>query len=66
MLVNNAGGIPASRSEVEILDLNLRSALVATDLALKHGARAIVNIASVAGIETSHTAHPRTPRQRPG
>ena len=52
VLVNNAGGVPAGRSEVEILDLNLRSALVATELALKHGARAIVNIASVAGIET--------------
>jgi NAD(P)-dependent dehydrogenase (short-subunit alcohol dehydrogenase family) len=56
VLVNNAGGIPARRSEVEILDLNLRSALVATKLALEHGARAIVNIASVAGIET--TPHP--------
>jgi NAD(P)-dependent dehydrogenase (short-subunit alcohol dehydrogenase family) len=53
VLVNNAGGIPAGRDEVEILDLNLRSALVATQLALAHGARAIVNIASVAGIETS-------------
>ncbi len=52
VLVNNAGGIPAGRSEVEILDLNLRSALVATELALAHGARAIVNIASVAGNET--------------
>src|SRR5919112_6528500 len=52
VLVNNAGGIPAGRSEVEILDLNLRSAVVATTLALEHGARAIVNIASVAGIET--------------
>src|SRR4051812_32317412 len=53
VLVNAAGGIPAGRSEVEILDLNLRSALVATMLALEHGARAIVNIASVAGIETT-------------
>jgi len=53
VLVNNAGGIPAGRDEVEILDLNLRSALVATTLAVEHGARAIVNIASVAGIETS-------------
>ena len=52
VLVNNAGGIPAGRSEVEILDLNLRSALVATKLALEHGAQAVVNIASVAGIET--------------
>jgi NAD(P)-dependent dehydrogenase (short-subunit alcohol dehydrogenase family) len=52
VLVNNAGGIPAGRSEQEILDLNLRSALVATQLAVEHGARAIVNIASVAGIET--------------
>jgi NAD(P)-dependent dehydrogenase (short-subunit alcohol dehydrogenase family) len=56
VLVNNAGGVPAGRSEVEILDLNLRSAVVATRLALEHGARAIVNVASVAGIET--IAHP--------
>jgi NAD(P)-dependent dehydrogenase (short-subunit alcohol dehydrogenase family) len=53
VLVNNAGGIPAGRSELEILDLNLRSAVVATTLAVEHGARAIVNIASVAGIETT-------------
>ena len=53
VLVNNAGGIPAGRSEVEILDLNLRSAVVDTTLAVEHGARSIVNIASVAGIETS-------------
>jgi NAD(P)-dependent dehydrogenase (short-subunit alcohol dehydrogenase family) len=52
VLVNNAGGIPAGRSELEILDLNLRSALMATTLALEHGASTIVNIASVAGIET--------------
>jgi NAD(P)-dependent dehydrogenase (short-subunit alcohol dehydrogenase family) len=53
VLVNNAGGIPADRDEVQILDLNLRSALLATTLALEHGARTIVNIASVAGLETS-------------
>jgi NAD(P)-dependent dehydrogenase (short-subunit alcohol dehydrogenase family) len=58
VLVNNAGGIPASRSEAEILDLNLRSAVVATALALEHGARAIVNVASVAGIETLHHRSP--------
>jgi NAD(P)-dependent dehydrogenase (short-subunit alcohol dehydrogenase family) len=52
VLVNDAGGIPADRSEVEILDLNLRSALVATTLAFEHGARAIVNIASFTGMET--------------
>lgn len=52
VLVNNAGGIPAGRSEVEVLDLNLRAAVVATELAVEHGARAVVNIASVAGIET--------------
>ena len=52
VLVNNAGGIPACRDEVKILDLNLRSVVVATELAVEHGARAIVNIASVAGIET--------------
>jgi NAD(P)-dependent dehydrogenase (short-subunit alcohol dehydrogenase family) len=52
VLVNNAGGIPAGCSELEILDLNLRSAMAATQIALEHGARAIVNIASVAGIDT--------------
>jgi NAD(P)-dependent dehydrogenase (short-subunit alcohol dehydrogenase family) len=52
VLVNHAGGIPTGRSEVEVLDLNLRSAVVATTLALEHGTRAIVNIASVAGSET--------------
>lgn len=52
VLVNNAGGIPAGRSEVEILDLNLRSAFAATGFAVEQGARTIVNIASVAGIET--------------
>lgn len=52
VLVNDAGGLPAGRSEVEILDLNLRSALVASMLAVEHGARVIVNIASVAGIES--------------
>src|SRR5919112_3316602 len=52
VLVNNAGGIPPGASEVEILDLNLRSALVATKLAFEHGASAIVNIASVAGFES--------------
>jgi NAD(P)-dependent dehydrogenase (short-subunit alcohol dehydrogenase family) len=58
VLVNNAGGIPAGKDEVEILDLNLRSVLVATKLVLEHGARAIVNIASVAGIETSPHGSP--------
>ncbi len=53
VLVNNAGGIPAGRSEVEILDLNLRAALVLATFALESGAQAIVNVASVAGIETS-------------
>jgi NAD(P)-dependent dehydrogenase (short-subunit alcohol dehydrogenase family) len=53
VLVNAAGGIPAGRSEVEILDLNLRSVLAATLLASEHGARVIVNIASVAGIEAT-------------
>jgi NAD(P)-dependent dehydrogenase (short-subunit alcohol dehydrogenase family) len=53
ILVNAAGGIPAGLTEAEILDLNLRSALLATVLAVEHGARAVVNIASVAGIETS-------------
>src|SRR4051794_2883153 len=53
VLVNNAGGTPAGCSELEILDLNLRSAIVATQFAVEHSAWAIVNIASVAGIETS-------------
>jgi NAD(P)-dependent dehydrogenase (short-subunit alcohol dehydrogenase family) len=51
VLVNNAGGIPAGATEVGILDLNLRSAFVATESAVAHGARCIVHIASVAGIE---------------
>jgi NAD(P)-dependent dehydrogenase (short-subunit alcohol dehydrogenase family) len=58
VLVNAAGGIPAGRSEAEILDLNLRSALVATVLAVEHGAEAIVNVASVAGVETGRHRSP--------
>ena len=58
VLVNNAGGIPAGGSEMEILDLNLRSALMATTLALEQGASTIVSIASVAGIETIPHALP--------
>src|SRR3954471_7030292 len=58
VLVNNAGGIPAGSSEVEILDLNLRSAMVATRLAVEQGAGAIVNIASVAGIENQSHRSP--------
>jgi NAD(P)-dependent dehydrogenase (short-subunit alcohol dehydrogenase family) len=48
ILVNCAGGIPAGLSEIGVLDLNLRSAMRATELA---GARVVINIASVAGIE---------------
>jgi NAD(P)-dependent dehydrogenase (short-subunit alcohol dehydrogenase family) len=51
VLVNCAGGIPVSASELEVLDLNLRSAFVATQLALEQGAGVIVHISSVAGIE---------------
>jgi NAD(P)-dependent dehydrogenase (short-subunit alcohol dehydrogenase family) len=38
VLVNNAGGIPAGHTEIEILELNLRSAMQATTRALEHGA----------------------------
>jgi NAD(P)-dependent dehydrogenase (short-subunit alcohol dehydrogenase family) len=51
VLVNNAGGIPRGASEVEILDLNLRAAFVATEAAVTHGAHCVVHVASVAGIE---------------
>jgi NAD(P)-dependent dehydrogenase (short-subunit alcohol dehydrogenase family) len=51
VLVNCAGGIPQGASELEILDLNLRAAFHATELALEHGASVIVHISSVAGIE---------------
>jgi NAD(P)-dependent dehydrogenase (short-subunit alcohol dehydrogenase family) len=60
ILVNNAGGgghIPPHFPEAApdqwgaLLDLNLRAAMRATQLALEHGARAIVNVSSVAGIE---------------
>jgi NAD(P)-dependent dehydrogenase (short-subunit alcohol dehydrogenase family) len=51
VLVNCAGGIPQDASELEVLDLNLRSALVATELALGQGATVVVHISSVAGIE---------------
>jgi NAD(P)-dependent dehydrogenase (short-subunit alcohol dehydrogenase family) len=60
VLVNNAGGgghVPPHFPEAPparwgaLLDLNLRAAMCATQLALEHGARAIVNVASVAGIE---------------
>src|SRR6059058_5998830 len=37
VLVNAAGGVPAGLTEAEILDLNLRSALLATVLAVEHG-----------------------------
>jgi NAD(P)-dependent dehydrogenase (short-subunit alcohol dehydrogenase family) len=56
VLVNNAGGIPAGASELEILDLNLRAPLVATEAAVARGARCIVNVASVAGVDD--TPHP--------
>jgi NAD(P)-dependent dehydrogenase (short-subunit alcohol dehydrogenase family) len=60
VLVNNAGGgghiephFPEASPEQwgALLDLNLRAAMRATQLALAHGAQSIVNIASVAGIE---------------
>jgi NAD(P)-dependent dehydrogenase (short-subunit alcohol dehydrogenase family) len=48
VLVNCAGGIPAALSELGVLDLNLRAAVRATELA---DAQVVINIASVAGIE---------------
>jgi NAD(P)-dependent dehydrogenase (short-subunit alcohol dehydrogenase family) len=58
VLVNNAGGLghipphfPESDRWEYKLDLNLRAPMRAAQLALEHGARAIVNIASMAGTE---------------
>jgi 3-oxoacyl-[acyl-carrier protein] reductase len=60
ILVNNAGGgghiaphFPEATYDQwgGLLDLNLRAAMRATQLALLRGARAIVNIASAAGID---------------
>jgi NAD(P)-dependent dehydrogenase (short-subunit alcohol dehydrogenase family) len=63
ILVNNAGGghqppnFPAPGWEVK-LELNLRAPMLATQYALERGARAIVNIASSAGNETTTHAFP--------
>jgi NAD(P)-dependent dehydrogenase (short-subunit alcohol dehydrogenase family) len=63
ILVNNAGGghqppnFPEPGWEVK-LDLNLRAPMLATQFALERGVRAIVNIASSAGHETSTHAYP--------
>jgi NAD(P)-dependent dehydrogenase (short-subunit alcohol dehydrogenase family) len=63
ILVNNAGGghqppnFPAPGWDVK-LELNLRAPMLATQYALERGARAIVNIASSAGNETTTHAFP--------
>jgi NAD(P)-dependent dehydrogenase (short-subunit alcohol dehydrogenase family) len=64
ILVNNAGGghvpphFPEAPPEVwgAKLDLNLRAPMLATQLALRQGVKAIVNVASSAGFED--TPHP--------
>jgi NAD(P)-dependent dehydrogenase (short-subunit alcohol dehydrogenase family) len=67
VLVNNAGGLghipphfpeapPESWSHK--LDLNLRAPMRATQLALEHGAAAIVNVASMAGWEDGPAPSP--------
>jgi len=48
ILVNCAGGIPAGMPEIGVLDLNLRAAVRATELAR---AQVVIHVASVAGIE---------------
>jgi NAD(P)-dependent dehydrogenase (short-subunit alcohol dehydrogenase family) len=67
VLVNNAGGgghIPPHFPDASpdqwgaVLDLNLRAAMRATQLALEYGAHAVVNIASVAGTEEGPHAAP--------
>jgi NAD(P)-dependent dehydrogenase (short-subunit alcohol dehydrogenase family) len=67
VLVNNAGGLghipphfPEAPPETwgHKLDLNLRAPMRATQLALEHGARAIVNIASMAGWEDGPAPSP--------
>jgi NAD(P)-dependent dehydrogenase (short-subunit alcohol dehydrogenase family) len=66
VLVNNAGGghvpplYPEAPPEVwsAKLDLNLRAPMLATQLALRAGATAIVNIASSAGAEDTPHALP--------
>jgi NAD(P)-dependent dehydrogenase (short-subunit alcohol dehydrogenase family) len=67
VLVNNAGGLghipphfPEAPPETwgHKLDLNLRAPMRATQLALEHGARAIVNVASMAGWEDGPAPSP--------
>jgi len=77
VLVNNAGGgghvephFPAA-SPLQweaTLDLNLRGAMLATQLALapmrRRGAGAVVNIASTGGLGSGRTSRPSTRRRR--
>jgi NAD(P)-dependent dehydrogenase (short-subunit alcohol dehydrogenase family) len=69
LLVNNAGGVeepcfPAAEPEKweRTLDLNLRTVMLATQLALgpmrQHGGGAIINVASVAGLGTTSHGSP--------
>lgn len=67
ILVNNAGGgghIPPHYPEATkeqwsaLLDLNLRAPMLATQLALAHGAETVVNIASSGGVGNDPHASP--------
>jgi NAD(P)-dependent dehydrogenase (short-subunit alcohol dehydrogenase family) len=69
VLVNNAGGVegpcfPAAEPAKweRTLDLNLRAAMLATQLALgpmrQHGGGAIINVASIAGLGTTSHSSP--------
>jgi NAD(P)-dependent dehydrogenase (short-subunit alcohol dehydrogenase family) len=67
VLVNNAGGgghVPPHYPEAPFetwsmwLDLNLRGPMLATQLALAAGARAVVNVASTAGLDRGRHASP--------
>jgi NAD(P)-dependent dehydrogenase (short-subunit alcohol dehydrogenase family) len=67
VLVNCAGGgghVPPHFPEASLeqwsmwLDLNLRGPMLATQLALQAGARAVVNIASTAGLERGRHVSP--------
>ena len=75
ILVKNAGGAPGPyypEAPVEhwsrTLDLNLRSGMVATQLALEAmtAGGAIVNVSSIAGYGLSPPTHRSTPSPRPG
>jgi NAD(P)-dependent dehydrogenase (short-subunit alcohol dehydrogenase family) len=75
VLVNNAGGgghVPPHFPEAtpeewgHWLDLNLRAPMLATQVALRLGAKAVVNVASVAGWETSPHVSPEYAASKAG